>query len=122
MHQEPFSEPNTPPTPEPPPVLEYAPVDKDQSKLPYVTQILLGFGAYVLAVALMIGFLVTGTQSRINGIALLSILPPVALVTMAFVAKRRWHMRGFAMGVLIAFGLTLLGVGICTVAVLSSMR
>ena len=107
--------------------LDYAPSVRPAGNVPFIGQMGIGCGGTILA--LIAAFTVVGVANSGPalppwGIVLVLALGPglilAALTALTVIAWRRWHWRGFLLGVLISLGLLLLAGGLCF-AMLASM-
>ena len=99
----------------PPPLAYRAPRDDqlERSSVPYWVQVAAGFGSSLLIV--LIGFPIRIVYGGLVGRLAFSL---IAVSLLSIYLNKRYRWRGFAVGVLLMWGLTALAVGTC-VAVFS---
>jgi len=104
--------------------LDYARPRGPAGGVPFIGQMAIGFGAFVVmcVVTLLagaIGASAWGSSTTlvpvVAGVLVLG-LPILLLAVLTIVTWRRWRWRGFLVGVLVGLGLVLLAAGLCFAA------
>ena len=99
--------------------LDYATPRRGAGGFPFIAQMAVGFGAFVVAASSTVVIAVLLSQFADSATGSLLVLgavygiPVVLLTALSIVAWRRWHWRGVLVGVLVGLGLLLMAVGLC---------
>jgi hypothetical protein len=114
-----------PPEPEPQQPLEYASPVMDPNRpaggVPYVLQMLIGFASFFFAEGVAVGAGILMNPSEPTLFFVFAAIMLLAVVGFGVLARARWRWRGVIVGSILAFGLLLLGCGVCA-AIMSTMR